>query len=279
MYRLQVKYRVMYWSKMFGLKKYKLNAGLISDIGNKRLENQDNFSFGELVNADRQEHVELELRGQKLPKAYAIMDGMGGEKLGAQASLEAAGFFSSIHKDILTELDNADQKRKEEIFEDLIYSLNERVRKMASEQKVRLSGTTLASIFFTEEKAYVLSVGDSEVFLVKSGNIDRINKLDALTITVDDENLGKRTVKGGLSQFLGMDTSEYGFHLNIKEIELEKDDIFIICSDGLTDHVEDVEIALKVCEYGLMDSVRILLDLALERCGKDNITILRVDVV
>jgi|GEM_PF-915653 len=63
------------------------------------------------------------------------------------------------------------------------------------------------------------------------------------------------------------------------EIELEKDDIFVLCSDGLTDHVEDVEIALKVCEYGLMDSVRILLDLALERCGKDNITILRVDVV
>ena len=143
---------------MFGLKKYKLNAGLISDIGNKRLENQDNFSFGKLVNADRQEHVEQELRGQKLPQAYAIMDGMGGEKLGAQASLEAAGFFSSIHKDILTELDNADQKRKEEIFEDLIYKLNERVRKMASEQKVRLSGTTLASLFFTEEKAYVLSV-------------------------------------------------------------------------------------------------------------------------
>lgn len=99
-----------------------------------------------------------------------------------------------------------------------------------------------------------------------------------MTITVDDENLGKRTVKGGLSQFLGMDTSEYGFHLNIKEIELEKDDIFVLCSDGLTDHVEDVEIALKVCEYGLMDSVRILLDLALERGGKDNITILRVDV-
>lgn len=263
---------------MFGLKKYKLNAGLISDIGNKRLENQDNFSFGELVNADRQEHVEQELRGQKLPKAYAIMDGMGGEKLGAQASLEAAGFFSSIHKDILTELDNADQKRKEEIFEDLIYSLNERVRKMASEQKVRLSGTTLASIFFIEEKAYVLSVGDSEVFLVKSGNIDRINKLDALTITVDDENLGKRTVKGGLSQFLGMDTSEYGFHLNIKEIDLEKDDIFIICSDGLTDYLEDVEIAEKVCEYELMDSIKILLELALERGGKDNTTIIRIDV-
>lgn len=278
MYRLQVKYRVMYWSKMFGLKKYKLNAGLISDIGNKRLENQDNFSFGELVNADRQEHVEQELRGQKLPQAYAIMDGMGGEKLGAQASLEAAGFFSSIHKDILTELDNADQKRKEEIFEDLIYSLNERVRKMASEQKVRLSGTTLASIFFIEEKAYVLSVGDSEVFLVKSGNIDRINKLDVLTITVDDENLGKRTVKGGLSQFLGMDTSEYGFHLNIKEIDLEKDDIFIICSDGLTDYLEDVEIAEKVCEYELMDSIKILLELALERGGKDNTTIIRIDV-
>lgn len=264
---------------MFGLTKYKLNAGLISDIGNKRLENQDNFCFDKFINEDKQEHAEQELRGQKLPQAYAIMDGMGGEKLGAQASLEAACFFSSIQKEILSDLNKADQKRKEEIFEDLIYTLNERVRKMASEHKVRLSGTTLASIFFIEDKAYVLTVGDSEVFLVKSGNIIRVNKPDVLSITVDDEIKGQRMIKGGLSQFLGMDTSEYGFHLNIKEIELEKDDIFVLCSDGLTDHVEDVEIALKVCEYGLMDSVRILFDLALERGGKDNITILRVDVV
>ena len=98
---------------MFGLIKYKLNAGLISDIGKKRLENQDNFSFGKLINADRKEHIEKELKGQRLPQAYAIMDGMGGEKLGAQASLEAAGFFSSVYKEILSDLNTADNKKKE----------------------------------------------------------------------------------------------------------------------------------------------------------------------
>ena len=263
---------------MFGLIKYKLNAGLISDIGKKRLENQDNFSFGKLINADRKEHIEKELKGQRLPQAYAIMDGMGGEKLGAQASLEAAGFFSSIYKDILTELNKADKKRKEQIFEELIYTLNNRVRKMASEHKVKQSGTTLAAIFFTESKAYVLSVGDSEVFLIREGHISRLNKLDSLTITVDDESGGKRSIKGGLSQFLGMDTAEYGFHLNIKELELENKDSFLICSDGLTDYVSNAEIAEIVYEYELMDSIKILLGLAMERGGKDNTTILRVDV-
>ena len=263
---------------MFGLIKYKLNASLISDIGKKRLENQDNFSFGKLINADRKEHIEQELKGQRFPQAYAIMDGMGGEKLGAQASLEAAGFFSSISEDILTELTKSDKKRKEQIFEELIYTLNERVRKMASEYKVRQSGTTLAAIFFAENKAYVLSIGDSEVFLIREGDISRLNKIDALTVTVDDESGGQKIIKGGLSQFLGMDTTEYGFHLNIKELELKNKDSFLICSDGLTDYVSNTEIVEIICEYEFMDSINILLGLAMQRGGKDNTTIIRVDI-
>lgn len=264
---------------MFGLLKYKLNAGLISDIGRKRFENQDNFSFGRLINADKKEQVEQELKGQRLPQAYAVMDGMGGEKLGAQASLEVAGFFSCRCQAVLAELGTADKKRKEQIFESLIYTLNERVRKMASEHKVKQSGTTLAAIFFIEKKAYVLSVGDSEVFLIRNKSLSRLNKLDSLTITVTDENGIQRKIKGGISQFLGMDTAEYGFHLNIKELNIENKDSFIICSDGLTDYVEDIEIAEIVYEYELMESIKILLGLAMGRGGKDNITIIGIDVI
>ena len=75
-----------------------------------------------------------------------------------------------------------------------------------------------------------------------------------------------------------MDTEEYGFHLNIKELELENKDSFLICSDGLTDYVGNAEIAEIVCEHELMDSIKILLGLAMERGGKDNTTILRIDV-
>ena len=268
----------MFWNRLFKPFDYTLHAALISDIGKKRVENQDNFCFDTFINVNKAKSVRLKSQNFALPEAYAIMDGMGGEKLGAQASLEAAGFFSSVYKEILSDLNTADNKRKERIFEDLVYTLNERIRKMAREQGVRRSGTTLAAIFFMEKKAYVLSVGDSEVFLIREGQIYRLNKLDSMTITVDDENGGQRKIKGGLSQFLGMDTEEYGFHLNIKELELENKDSFLICSDGLTDYVGNAEIAEIVCEYELMDSIKTLLGLAMERGGKDNTTILRVDV-
>ena len=264
---------------MFNLFKYKLNAGLISDIGKARFENQDNFSLGRFINTDKKEHVEWELKGQKFPQAYAVMDGMGGEKLGAQASLEVAGFFSYICRDILADLNAVDEKNKELIFKELIYTLNERVRKMAGEHKVRQSGTTLAAIFFINNKVYVLSVGDSEVFLIRNKNISRLNRLDYLSVTLADENESQRKMKLGLSQFLGMDTTEYEFHLSIKELSIENDDSFLICSDGLTDYVKDTEIAEITHEYKLMDSIKILLGLAMERGGKDNTTILRIDIV
>lgn len=83
----------MFWNRLFKPFDYTLNAALISDIGKKRVENQDNFCFDTFINMNKAKSVRLKSQNFALPEAYAIMDGMGGEKLGAQASLEAAGFF------------------------------------------------------------------------------------------------------------------------------------------------------------------------------------------
>ena len=125
----------MFWNKLFEPLEYTLSGILVSDVGRKRTENQDNFSFGEFVNENKSNSIRLEIQKVTLPQAYGIMDGMGGEKLGAQASLEAAGFFSDIKRDILEILPKLDTKGREKVFTSLIHSLNEKVCQMALENK------------------------------------------------------------------------------------------------------------------------------------------------
>ena len=205
------------------------------------------------------------------------MDGMGGEKLGAQASLEAAGFFSDIKRDILEILPKLDTKGREKVFTSLIHSLNEKVCQMALENNVKRSGTTIIAIFFVENRAYIVSVGDSRIFLIRNGEVTQQNKLDTMNITITENGVEKQ-IRGGLSQFLGMDASEYELVPHIVDLKLKEDDTFLLCSDGLTDYVTPEEIGEAISNKSGVSSVDYLLGLAMERGGKDNTTIIRLDV-
>ena len=267
----------MFWNRLFKPFDYTLHAALISDIGKKRVENQDNFCFDEFINVNKAKSVRLKSQNFALPGAYAIMDGMGGEKLGAQASLEAAGFFSNIKKNISELLQRLNADERERVFYSLIHSLNEKVCQMAIKNNVKQSGTTFCAIFFVDNKAYIVSVGDSKIFLIRNGKTVWQNESDAINTAIV-ENGRKKWIKGGLSQFLGMDTKEYELIPHIKELNLKPDDKFLLCSDGLTDYVNPDEIGRTVKENLMENSMDILLNLALKRGGRDNITILRLDI-
>ena len=267
----------MFWNRLFKPFDYTLNAALISDIGKKRVENQDNFCFDEFINVNKAKSVRLKSQNFALPGAYAIMDGMGGEKLGAQASLEAAGFFSNIKKNISELLQRLNADERERVFYSLIHSMNEKVCQMAIKNHVKQSGTTFCAIFLIENRAYIVSVGDSKIFLIRNGKAVWQNESDAINTAIV-ENGRKKWIKGGLSQFLGMDTKEYELIPHIKELNLKPDDKFLLCSDGLTDYVNPDEIGRTVKENLMENSMDILLNLALKRGGRDNITILRLDI-
>ena len=267
----------MLWNRLFKTFDYTLHAALISDIGKKRVENQDNFCFDEFINVNKAKSVRLKSQNFALPGAYAIMDGMGGEKLGAQASLEAAGFFSNIKKNILELLQRLNADERERVFYSLIHSMNEKVCQMAIKNHVKQSGTTFCAIFLIENRAYIVSVGDSKIFLIRNGKAVWQNESDAINTAIV-ENGRKRWIKGGLSQFLGMDTNEYELIPHIKELNLKAEDKFLLCSDGLTDYVSPDEIGMTVNENLMENSMDILLKLALKRGGRDNITILRLDI-
>ena len=267
----------MFWNRLFKPFDYTLHAALISDIGKKRVENQDNFCFDEFINVNKAKSVRLKSQNFALPGAYAIMDGMGGEKLGAQASLEAAGFFSNIKKNILELLQRLNADERERVFYSLIHSMNEKVCQMAIKNHVKQSGTTFCAIFLIENRAYIVSVGDSKIFLIRNGKAVWQNESDAINTAII-ENGRKKWIKGGLSQFLGMDTKEYELIPHIKELNLKPDDKFLLCSDGLTDYVSPDEIGMTVKENTMENSMDILLNMALKRGGHDNITILRLDI-
>ncbi|EFU77964.1 protein phosphatase 2C [Lachnoanaerobaculum saburreum DSM 3986] len=267
----------MFWNRLFKPFDYTLNAALISDIGKKRVENQDNFCFDTFINMNKAKSVRLKSQNFALPEAYAIMDGMGGEKLGAQASLEAAGFFSNIKKNISELLQRLNADERERVFYSLIHSMNEKVCQMAIKNHVKQSGTTFCAIFLIENRAYIVSVGDSKIFLIRNGKAVWQNESDAINTAIV-ENGRKKWIKGGLSQFLGMDTKEYELIPHIKELNLKPDDKFLLCSDGLTDYVSPDEIGRTVKENLMENSMDILLNLALKRGGRDNITILRLDI-
>lgn len=267
----------MFWNRLFKPFDYTLHAALISDIGKKRVENQDNFCFDEFINVNKAKSVRLKSQNFALPGAYAIMDGMGGEKLGAQASLEAAGFFSNIKKNILELLQRLNADERERVFYSLIHSMNEKVCQMAIKNHVKQSGTTFCAVFLIENRAYIVSVGDSKIFLIRNGKAVWQNESDAINTAIVEDGR-KKWIKGGLSQFLGMDTKEYELIPHINELNLKNEDKFLLCSDGLTDYVSPDEIGMTVKENTIENSMDILLKLALKRGGRDNITILRLDI-
>jgi len=247
----------MFWNKLFEPLEYTLSGILVSDVGRKRTENQDNFSFGEFVNENKSNSIRLEIQKVTLP--------------------QASGFFSDIKRDILEILPKLDTKGREKVFTSLIHSLNEKVCQMALENNVKRSGTTIIAIFFVENRAYIVSVGDSRIFLIRNGEVTQQNKLDTMNITITENGVEKQ-IRGGLSQFLGMDASEYELVPHIVDLKLKEDDTFLLCSDGLTDYVTPEEIGEAISNKSGVSSVDYLLGLAMERGGKDNTTIIRLDV-
>ena len=174
-------------------------------------------------------------------------------------------------------LPKLDIKGREKVFTSLIHSLNEKVCQMALENNVKQSGTTIVSIFFVENRAYIVSVGDSQIFLIRNGEAIRQNELDTMNVTIVENGVEKQ-IKGGISQFLGMDAIEYELVPHIVDVKLKEGDTFLLCSDGLTDYVSPEEIGAIIHNASCAKSIDYLLSLAMERGGKDNTTIIRLDV-
>ena len=250
-----------------------LEAYCTNHTGYRRRNNEDNFYFFNQIL--KQEHLGLShpvgiTATLHTSVCLAVFDGMGGEENGEVASFEAAGILKEC---LEKESDNEQQMLKE-----VVQKMNQRVSGLAMQQNVRM-GTTAVLLYLDGSQGMICNVGDSRGYRFREKQLDQITEdhTDALFL----KSHGVVNRKPALSQYIGVPEDEFVIEPFIQEINLKKEDVYLLCSDGLTDMVSDevIQSILSGEDCSLKEAVQRLQDTALENGGKDNITIIAVRIL
>lgn len=251
-----------------------IKASGITDVGLKRESNEDAFSIDEDL------------------RLYVVADGMGGHQAGEVASSIAVEVINSAFKRWLTT-----SAPEEELFglpdESLslegnyltssIRLANRVIHELATMGDKRQGmGTTVAALLIMPSKVISANVGDSRIYLIREGAIERLSKdhtivaeqLEMGIMTPEEANTS--SLKHILTRNLG---SAEDVLPEVFELEPANSDRFVLCTDGLTDLVTDEEILDLTLKAEDPESLcRNFVDLALKRGAHDNTTVVSVFV-
>ena len=203
--------------------------------------------------------VEFPLCGTKTSDdmpVFGIFDGMGGEECGEIASYIASKNASDIKigKEAMADLSR------------FCYKANNDICHYAAMHEVSAMGTTAAILAFTDREVNLCNIGDSKIFRLCNGTLEQISK--------DHVAVSPFGVKPPLSQNLGIPPNELIIEPYLARGAYNDGDIYLICSDGLTDMVSVGEITETLSSKPIEEAIILLLDKALVNGGKDNITII-----
>lgn len=243
---------------------YKIHYACLSHIGNVRNINQDNFICdGHYMEIGDMPSIEFPLCGTKTSKdtsVFGIFDGMGGEECGEIAAYIASKAASTMEID-------------EEAVADLsqfCHEANAEICDYAALHEVTAMGTTAAMLVFAKKEIVLCNIGDSKIFRFCDGMLEQISK--------DHVAVSAFGVKPPLSQNLGIPPNELIIEPYFAKGVYNDGNVYLICSDGLTDMVSFTEITEVLVSEPIEKAATLLLDKALANGGKDNITIILCEI-
>jgi PPM family protein phosphatase len=250
-----------------------LSAFGITDVGRRRRHNEDAY----LLDVER--------------GLFVVADGMGGHAAGEVASritVESIQEYLALRDDEGESTwpfgFNSRYSMEGNLLSTAIKKANERViRAVQNRPELKGMGTTVVAALFDAERATLVHVGDSRCYLFRRGELRRLT--DDHSWVQEQVNAGILTPEEATSHPLkNVVTRALGGSLNVLpdllEVPFEAGDSFLLCSDGLTGMMADDEIGAILASDGLAESrVRALVDLANDRGGVDNITVLLVDIL
>lgn len=239
----------------------------ITDVGMKRTGNEDSLFLDD-------EH-----------RLYVVADGMGGHQAGEIASslvVETMRDYMKRFNDDQTEVEelaNFDETLSKEANR-LISSIqlaNHGVNQVSqTKESYKGMGSTVSAVSLTDDTLIAANVGDSPIYLVHNGSIERISVLH--TVIAEQEAIDPEAAKNLGNQFRHMLTRAMGIKETVEpdvcEIPFFNNDIVVISSDGLTDKVSPEEILEVVKDQKPERACRSLVDMANERGGDDNVTVI-----
>ena len=251
-------------------KAYYLESYLVSDVGKIRKKNEDNYIFHGRYNEKSEDHMECENHiCITEPVLYGVFDGMGGEAFGEVASSLMAGTCQKYLPRI--------GHLKEDAMA-LCQAGNELVVKEEKQRGLSMGST--ASMLFFDETVVACNVGDSPIYLYRDGVLRAIYEEQTEKKIYEEMGLHeilKKKKKYSLTQHIGMQEEGLQILPYLEEIEVQDQDVFLICSDGLTDMVDEAVIKETLSAID-EESARKLINHALENGGHDNVTVILIQV-
>ena len=227
------------------------------------------------------ESSDLALRGQRLATIMLVADGVGGSAAGSRASriaTEAVTRYVASSLRCYHTADISTEREFEETLRAAAIEAHEAVRsEAASEPDESGMATTLSLAIVVWPWLYVVQVGDSRCYLYQGGALRQLTRDQTFAQDLVEQGVFTRE-DAKVSPLSNVLSSAIGATEALPEVTRvdvrERGCVIIVCTDGLTKHVTDAEIAQRL---GAMESAEqvshALLQLALDRGGTDNITL------
>lgn len=234
---------------------HKINAVGLTDIGLKRKQNQDIYAL------------------QK--NFFVLADGMGGPSAGQIAASHAVAFLcSQVQKENFKTTPFFLIPKK---LRSITNKTHEHVKDIASlKTDYKGMGTTMSSLLFVKKNLYISHVGDSRVYRLRDKKLECIT-IDHAKFTASNQSRnGVELQRKCLTQAVG---STKKLDPMVKRHRAQKKDRYLICSDGLTDLIQDQELQDYLSTTDKLEALsETLIEEAKARGGHDNITVVLLDL-
>ena len=239
-----------------------IKAAVCNNMGNVRRNNEDNFylagKYMQLGEMDNGGLFTFEGVGTQL---FAVCDGMGGGEAGEEASFMVADELDKAIRN--GEIRSAASLRR------LFQNTSDKIHRKHS----AVSGSTLALLAVSDGHVFLMNIGDSRIYRLRNGRFKQISL----------DHVGYQA--HSITQYIGMEEDDplepYERMDDVGEwtVGADMDTTYLLCSDGLTDMVPNNEIRdALLSEPEPKNAVQKLVDMALARGGRDNVTVMVVRV-
>lgn len=220
-----------------------------------------------------------------------LADGMGGYKSGEVASGIAVRTVMTLLKDAVDREDlsirdaESGLSRPGILLRDAIHRANKIIYQTAKTQpNCEGMGTTVVAGLFYDDNLTIAHVGDSRLYCHRGGELRQVTQDHSLLQELVSrgfytrEEAQRAAAKNYVTRALGVEPS---VDVDVTEFPVIKDDLFLLCSDGLSDMVEDDDIHLTISTFGgnLETLAKQLVQLSNDNGGRDNVSIVVVRVL
>ena len=204
---------------------------------------------------------------------YGVADGMGGHQAGDVASRMAV-------EQMMAAL--GEKKPAEKLLRQGIQEANRRIFE-AQQQDKALSGmgTTLTVIWEDKKRVLLGHVGDSRAYRLRGDQFTQVSQDHSMVAEMvrdgllTQEEADRHPYRNIIPRALGTDEE---VEADILEMDKQPGDIYLICSDGLTEYVKDQQLKALLTDLPLEEAADTLLDMALKGGGRDNISLVLAEV-